>query len=196
MEEFRVSPDGKTVAFTADDPQTLGEKKQKDEKADAEWVDHGLHGARLYLLDVASGKVTMAGVPVDVRAASWSRDSTKLIVVREEPQGASELGPANSAWVVEVNDAAHPSKLDGMPATVGSVSWSRDGKALYYVAQAKRDTPPGYPDLYTCALDSKVSKNLTDGFAGSLGGLEPLELGAGRGDADRRAGPGLGANEG
>ena len=176
VDEFRVSPDGKTVAFTADDPQTPGEKKQKDAKADAEWVDHGLHGARLYLLDVATGKVTTAGVPVDVHAASWSRDSAKLIVVREEPQGASDLGPANSAWVVTVNDAAHPVRLDGTPATVDNAAWSSNGKELYYVAQAKRDTPPGYSDLYVYALDSKVSKNLTDDVAGTLAGMEPLEL--------------------
>ncbi len=40
---YRISPDGKTMALLVSDPETPGEKKQKDAKADAEWVDHDLH---------------------------------------------------------------------------------------------------------------------------------------------------------
>jgi dipeptidyl aminopeptidase/acylaminoacyl peptidase len=173
---FRVAPDGKTIALIADDPQTPGEKKEKDAKADAEWVDHSKHGARLYLVDVATGKLTVAGIPIDVRGAAWSRDSSKLIVVREEPNGASELGPANSAWVVTLADAAHGTKVDGIPATVEGANWSEDGGSVIYLAQAKRDAPPGYADLYVYSTANKAVRNLTDGFAGSIGRMEPLAL--------------------
>jgi dipeptidyl aminopeptidase/acylaminoacyl peptidase len=173
---FRISPDGKTIAFIADDPQTPGEKKQKDAKADAEWVDHSLHGARLYLYDLASSKLTTTGIPIDVRGASWSADSNKMIVIREEPNGASELGPANSAWVLSLSDPAHASKLDDLPATVEAASWSEDGSSILYLAQAKRDTPPGYSDLYEYSLAGKTTRNLTDGFNGSIGRMEPLAL--------------------
>lgn len=88
---YRVSPDGKTIAIFAHDPETLGEKKEKDAKADAEWVDHGLHGSRMYLLDVATGKLTLTGVPIDVRGASWSADSSKLVAIAEGPNGVDEL---------------------------------------------------------------------------------------------------------
>jgi hypothetical protein len=46
---FEVAPDGETIAFVAKDPKTPGEKKQTDAKADASWVDHEIHGSRLYL---------------------------------------------------------------------------------------------------------------------------------------------------
>ncbi len=173
---FRVSPDGKTIALIANDPQTPGEKKEKDAKADAEWVDHSLHGARLYLVDVATGKLTTAGIPIDVRGAAWSADSAKLIVIREEPNGASELGPANSAWVVTMADPAHGLKVDAIPATVDGASWSKDGGSVVYLAQAKRDAPPGYSDLYVYATATKSVRNLTDGFNGSIGRMEPLPL--------------------
>lgn len=62
IENFRVSPDGKTIALIADDPETPGEKKQKEAKADAAWVDHKLHGSRLYLLDVASNKLASSAL--------------------------------------------------------------------------------------------------------------------------------------
>jgi dipeptidyl aminopeptidase/acylaminoacyl peptidase len=173
---FRVSPDGKTIALIADDPQTPGEKKQKDAKADAAWVDHDTHGSRLYLLDVASAKLTVAGVPFDVRGAEWNSDSNKLIVEREEPNGASELGPAMSGWIVSTSDPAHPSKVDDLPATLEAAAWSVDGSSIVYLAQAKHDAPPGYPDLYVYTLATKATKNLTDGFDGSIGRMEPLPL--------------------
>ena len=37
---YQVAPDGKWIAIIADDPQTPGEKAQKEAKADAEWVNH------------------------------------------------------------------------------------------------------------------------------------------------------------
>src|SRR5215472_13484507 len=46
---YALSHDGKMLAVWARDPETAGEKKQKDEKADAEWVNHDEHGTRLYL---------------------------------------------------------------------------------------------------------------------------------------------------
>jgi dipeptidyl aminopeptidase/acylaminoacyl peptidase len=173
---YRVSPDGKTIAIFARDPQTPGEKKEKDAKADAEWVDHGLHGARMYLLDVATEKLTLTGVPIDVQGASWSADSSKLLAIAEAPNGLGELGPANSAWVVTTADPAHATKLAEIPATVGPAVWSHDGAEIVYLAQAKRDAPPGYLDMYEFNVASKATKNLTDGFLGTVGHQEPIAL--------------------
>jgi dipeptidyl aminopeptidase/acylaminoacyl peptidase len=173
---YRVSPDGKTIAIFAHDPETPGEKKAKDAKADAEWVDHGLHGSRMYLLDVATEKLTVTGVPVDVRGAAWSADSSKLVAIAEGPNGVDELGPASSAWVVTVSDPAHASKVDAIPATVGPAVWSHDGAKIVYLAQAKKDAPPGYSDMYTYDLATKATVNLTDGFIGTVGHQEPIAL--------------------
>ncbi len=46
---YAPSPDGKWLAVWAKDPETPGEKKQKDAKADAVWVNHEVHLTRLYL---------------------------------------------------------------------------------------------------------------------------------------------------
>gem|GEM_PF-480689 len=191
---FRIAPDGKMVALVVSDPQTPGEKKAKDAKADADWVDHGLHRTRLYLMSLddlmspeAKGeeskdgeekpeKLTLVGVPVDVHGAAWSADSTRLVVDAEEPNGVEELGPAGSIWVVTASDAAHPVKLAELPKTAGNVVWSRDGLGLVYLAQAKRDAPPGYADLYEYTLATKAVRDLTDGFEGSVGHQQPIAL--------------------
>jgi len=173
---YRVSPDGKTIAVFARDPETPGEKKEKDAKADAEWVDHSLHGERMYLLDVATEKLTVTGVPVDVEGASWSADSTKLVAIARGPNGVDELGPANSAWVLTAGDPAHATKVEEIPATVGPAVWSHDGTKIIYLAQAKQDAPPGYSDLYVLDVAGKTTKNLTDGFKGTVGHQEPVAL--------------------
>lgn len=176
---FRISPDGKTLAVIARDPQTPGEKKQKDAKADATWVDHELHRSRLYLVSLEgdlSKPLTATSLPGDVRGLAWSADSTRLVAVAEEPNGADELGPAASAWMVRATETAPPVRMAELPATTGSAMWSQDGATIYFLAQAKRDTPPGYEDLYADAVSSKVVRDLTDGYLGSMGRGEPIAL--------------------
>jgi dipeptidyl aminopeptidase/acylaminoacyl peptidase len=173
---YRVAPDGKSIALLINDPETPGEKKQKDAKADAAWVDHDPHGERLYVLDVANGKLTPAGVPPDVRGAAWCPDSTRLAALAEGQNDAGDLGPAGSVWMVAANDIAHPAKLTEMPATTEAMTWSADGKSLIFDAQAKQEAPPGYGDLYEYAIGAKATKILTDGFSGSIGRAEPIAL--------------------
>lgn len=182
---YKVAPDGTQIALIADDPETPGEKKQKDAKADASWVDHDPHGSRLYLLDTTTDKLdkldkpdklTPIDVPCDVRSASWSADSTKLIVLAEGENGLSELGPAMSSWLVTRSDLPHPVKLTNLPATINAASWSADGLSLGYLAKSKVDAPPGYTDLYRYTFASKSTRNLTDGIDGTIGRQLPLAL--------------------
>jgi dipeptidyl aminopeptidase/acylaminoacyl peptidase len=191
--DFCVSPDGKWMAVIAEDPQTPGEKKQKDAKADANWVNHSQHGSRLYLMEMATSKVMAAGVPVDVRGASWSEDSTRLVVDVEGPNGIGEVAPANSGWVVALGDPAHAEKVVDLPGTVERVGWTRDGLSLVYTAQAKRNAPPGFVDLYAYTLATKVVTNFSDGLAGSVEGRgEPLSLA----DGGLLVGVGIGLEQG
>jgi dipeptidyl aminopeptidase/acylaminoacyl peptidase len=175
VSSYAISPDGKWIGFVAADPQTPGEKKQKDDKADAVWVDHETHGERLYLLDLATEAVTPVPVPVDVESLSWSEDSGRLAALATPPHHAADLGPATVAWVVSLADVPHPQKIS-LPPTTSLVAWSVDGRSLLYLAQAKRDAPPGYSDLFRYDLSSGGSTNLSDGFEGSVARAEPIAL--------------------
>ncbi len=174
--DYRVSPDGGWIAVIAEDPQTPGEKAQKEAKADAEWVDHDPHGSRLYLLNVTTKKLTPIAVEPDVHGAAWSSDSTKLIAIAEGANNAGDLGPAASAWLVSTGDPDHAVRVNGLPATLESAEWSLDGKSIVYLAQAKRDAPPGYADLYRYDFNTNDSLDLSDGFKGSMGRGEPVPL--------------------
>jgi dipeptidyl aminopeptidase/acylaminoacyl peptidase len=176
--DFEVSPNGKLIAVLAADPETPGEKKQKEDKADAVWVDHDLHGKRLYLLNVESGKLDPVALAPDVSAVSWDKTAQQLVALIEGPNHVGDLGPDTQAWLVQTTDPAHPVRITEIPPTTSRVAWAEDGSHLYFLAQAERDTPPGYADLYSMKLADHSFLNLTRDFGGSVNGDKPLVNGA------------------
>jgi dipeptidyl aminopeptidase/acylaminoacyl peptidase len=177
VEKFETAPDGRTIAIIAKDPQTSGEKKQKDEKADTLWVDHDKHGKRLYLLDAESSKLTAVEVPPDLVKVSWAKKSDRLIALTEGPNHVGDLKPAMSAWLVEVSNPSHPAPLKELPATIRGGTWSADGSRFFFRAQSASDTPPGYEELYVLNLADRSIRSLTGDFAGSLGSEDPVSVG-------------------
>lgn len=176
---YFIAPDGKNIAILVHDPETPGEKKEHDDKADAVWVDHDPHASRLYLLDPASGKITPVAVPPDVENVAWTKQSDRLLAVAEGMNNAGDLAPAATAWVVTLADLAHPTQLKTIPATVGSATWSEDGAHLCYLAQSQADAPPGYEDLYEFTVADGSVHNLSDGFSGSVEHTAPIAEGGG-----------------
>jgi dipeptidyl aminopeptidase/acylaminoacyl peptidase len=175
---YAPSLDGKWLAIWGRDPETPGEKKQKEAKADASWVDHELHGARLYLAALkADGSVDGALKPVviapDVHQAIWSPSSNKLLVTTEKPNGASDLGPAGAAWEVEMATLDKPSKLNAVPATVHDAAFSPDESAIVFAAQTPEDAPPGYEELFVLPKESTSTAvvPLSSRFAGQVNAL-------------------------
>ncbi|MGA7338992.1 MAG: prolyl oligopeptidase family serine peptidase [Terracidiphilus sp.] len=155
---YAPSQDGRWLAVWARDPETPGEKRQKDAKADASWVNHELHGTRLYLAALKpDGAVDGALKPVavlpNVRAAVWSPAADRLLVLTEKPNGAPDLGPAGAGWLVDAAAPDKPVELKGIPATVGGGSvWRPDGAELAFSAQTPEDAPPGYGELFALAM--------------------------------------------
>ena len=176
---YQVSPDGNTIAILAQDPETPGEKAQKEAKADADWVNHNPHETRLYLLNVATGKLRPLPVAPDVHAVSWSSDSAKLLAISEGPNGAGDLAPAMSSWLVSLTDESHPQPLTDLPPTIEAASWTPGHNSIFYQAQARHDAPPGYTDLYSYDLGTRVTHNLSDGWKGSMRNGAPIPLGDG-----------------
>src|SRR6185503_18435880 len=166
--------DAPAIAILARDPETPGEKKQKDEKADAIWVDRGLHGKRLYLFDPNSGKLTAVAVPPDVSGVVWNSKGDALVVLARGMNNASDLGPDAVAWLVKVDASAQPTRLERVPPTVASPTFSEDGSRLYFLAQAAKDAPPGYPGLYVLGLSDRAVNSVAEDFAGDLTGAPVL----------------------
>ena len=177
IESYNQSPDGQWIAFIARDPETPGEKKQKEAKADADWIDHDTHGTRLYLLRRDTNKVTPIPIPPDVREYAWKEDSTELIALVEGPHNEGDLGFARTSWELQAADVEHPKQIGALPASIERVVWSVDGRSVIFPAQSRHDAPPGYADLYVSELGTaSKARNLTDGFDGSPGPESPIAL--------------------
>jgi dipeptidyl aminopeptidase/acylaminoacyl peptidase len=174
VEFYNPAPDGRTIALIAKDPETPGEKKQNEEKADAVFVDHDLHGKRLYLLDTETRALTGTSVPPDVDALSWAMTSERLIAIVELPNHVADLGPARSAWLMNRADPQHATRMAGVPKTVKGGSWSPDGARFYLVAQSAGDTPPGYWYLYEWGLQDGSLRTVSTGVTAALLATEPL----------------------
>lgn len=174
-EDFALSPDGHTLAISAPDPETPGETRLKEARADAQWVDHDPHGTRLYAYDLVTRSLRALGVPADVRAFEWSADGKHLAALAEGPNHESDLAPAHTAWLVEPGSTSAPRRIEAVPATADELHWSADGHAWLVLAQARRDAPPGYHDLYQIELATGGVTDLTADLDGSLfGGITPL----------------------
>jgi dipeptidyl aminopeptidase/acylaminoacyl peptidase len=172
---FAISKDGKYIALWAHDPETPGEKKQKDAKIDASWVNHERHLTRLYIVALKpdgaiDGELKVIDLAPDVHGAVWSPVADKLFVVTEGPNDVSDLGPAGAAWIVDIATAAKPQKLDAIPATVQAGTFTPDGNEIVFGAQTPDDAPPGYEELFALSLTgSSQPRRLTSGFKGQIG---------------------------
>jgi dipeptidyl aminopeptidase/acylaminoacyl peptidase len=177
---FALSPDSRWLAVWARDPETPGEKKGKDEKADAVWVNHEQHGERLYLAALKpdgdiEGQLRLVGVGPNVRAVSWSPKSDRLIAVTEHPHEVADLGPAGAGWLIPVSALDRPVALKGILPTIrGSVVWSADGDKVVFSAQTPEDAPPGAEEIFALSVSSTSTEEpeplgMTASYIGPFG---------------------------
>ncbi len=167
---YGLNASGEWLWVMADDPQTPGEKAQIEAKADANWVDHETHGTHLYLWNMETHKAVVVPLQNDVAEAAWSPDGARLAVVTQAPHHGSDLEPTRRAWLVSIAQAEKPDVLEEIPRQVANLTWDASGRELYFYSQAKRDAPPGYPDLYVDELATHRVQNLTDGLDGTPAG--------------------------
>jgi len=172
---FALSEDGKYLALWAHDPETPGEKKQKDAKIDASWLNHERHLTRLYIAAFKpdgsiEGELKPVDIAPDVHGAVWSPTADKLFIVTEEPNDVSDLRPAGAAWIVDVAAASRPSKLEAIQATVQAGEWTSNGNTLVFSAQTPDDAPPGYEDIFVINPADASAKplDITRGFNGQI----------------------------
>jgi dipeptidyl aminopeptidase/acylaminoacyl peptidase len=175
---YAPSPDGKWLAVWARDPETPGEKKEKDAKADAVWVNNEKHMTRLYLAALKpdgsiEGELKAVAVQPDVRNARWAESSDHLLVVSEPPNDLSDLGPAAKAFLVDAANPDHPSNLGAIPPTFGAIIFSPDESTIVFSAKTPEDAPPGYDELFALPRESSGQKvvSLSSGFNGQLNGM-------------------------
>lgn len=164
---YDVSADGKWIAAIASDGDTAEREAQVKKKDDAVRVGRDdLKKTRLYLVEVATGAAREVDLPDNVVSLRFSPDSAELVVATH-PAMEDDAEPAARVWRVKAADASH-AEIPGFPKTVGEIEWTPKG--FVYYAQCRADAPPGCADLYAWDSATKISRDLTDGLKGTLGG--------------------------
>ncbi len=173
---FAISNDGKYLALWAQDPETPGEKKQKEAKIDASWINHERHVTRLYIAALKSdgsvdGELKTTAIPPEVHGVLWSPVDNRLLVVTEPPNDVTDLGPAAQAFLLQVPNLDKPQKLNSIPSTVSRAEWSHDANTILFVAQTTQDAPPGYEELFALPRQSSGQQliALSSRFDGQFG---------------------------
>ncbi|MGH9477087.1 MAG: prolyl oligopeptidase family serine peptidase [Terriglobales bacterium] len=159
---FEVSPNGKWLAFTARQPQTAREKKDRKDKKDAVVVGQDKSPSRVWLYSFANNSVTaLTPLSVEARTFAWSPDSTKLAIVTGGLGNASDLGPDSKLEIALLAEPGQLRPIAGAPKTIGAVAFSPDGQQLAFTAQSESDDPPGVSDIYVLPVSGGTPKNLT-----------------------------------
>ncbi len=136
LSSYRISPDGKHIAYLAPDPDSAEKEKAKKEKRDFRVIDRDPANARIWLIPFegdAKGKreprKLVAG-DYHVAALSWSPDSQR-IAFEHQPTPSPDQWTKMDISEATVADGAIAS-IAATPAAESDPRYSRDGRHLAY----------------------------------------------------------------
>lgn len=162
---YSISPDGKTLAIVATDPQSPTRTREIREQKDVVWVEHNELEHRLYLMDTTTWKAREVPTLKDMDGVTWSEDSAKLLVLTHAK--LRDLGPSAIGTIVSAATPTEQTTVAGLPISTRRVAWMHDGKSLVLFAKCDVDAPEGCADLFTFDIASGKLHNLTGGLKDS-----------------------------
>ena len=171
---YSISPDGRTVAVIASDPEPAARTKDKRDKKDAIWVEHEELQHRVYLLDSRTWQAREVPTLINVDAVSWSEQSDRLLVLKHTR--LRDLGPSTQSFLVSVSDPTLQQAVMGLPESTRRAAWLHDGKSLLLFAGCEKDAPQGCSDLFTFDLASAKRHNLTAALDASTLAPDSIEI--------------------
>jgi len=154
---YAWSPDGKSIAFTAPEPLTEEAEKKVADKDDANVVDRKDRRARLWILDLASGKAKAIGTAGwQVNEFAWLPDSLRLLV--SGTPKPSDVEWTESIWMARL-DGGDWKEFAVPPRPFGRMQVSPDGRRISVVATPKEG--PQAHDLWVASIENPKFQNLT-----------------------------------
>jgi dipeptidyl aminopeptidase/acylaminoacyl peptidase len=153
---FAWSPDRKSIAYLAPEPQSEAEEKKEKDKDDARVVDKDDKQPRLRILDVAT-KNTRAITPGNwkIESLEWMPDGQSLVVeATSKPTSDQFVNGIYRAWLRGGMDELRPPH-----GPVGDIKVSPDGKLIAFAGA--RDDGPDPHDLWVLNAEGGAARNLT-----------------------------------
>jgi dipeptidyl aminopeptidase/acylaminoacyl peptidase len=156
---YSISPDGRTVAVIASDPDPASRARDRKDKKDVIWVEHDEAIHRLYLLDTKTWKSREVPTLNDMDSVAWSEQSDQLVVLTH--MRLRDLGPSTVGWIVSAQDPSQQKKISSLPESTRRVAFTHQGNGLVLFAKCEKDSPEGCTDIFTLDLASAKLHNLT-----------------------------------
>ena len=138
IRQFAWAPDGASIAVIADPEPTAEQERRIKEKDDAIVVDTNYTFARLFVLDVGTGKARL--LPVGDRVvtdAQWSPDGRQIAYVTT-PTPRADDGSQSDIWVIPAGGGTPRLLLDN-PGPDNAPRWSPDGRQIAFTTAARSD---------------------------------------------------------
>ncbi|KAF8578829.1 alpha/beta-hydrolase [Ramaria rubella] len=152
VERFRVSPDGRYIAFcSADEPTPEEESKERDGDDAHVWGEkRGC--ARLRLYTISTGEVTtLVEDRRHVSSCTWSPDSRKLLFfLSERPDVEARYEPTSLCTV-----SVHPFSIPREAENLYELDHAPAGDAIW--------PSPAHPEVYI--MQSYIPRNIVDALA-------------------------------
>jgi dipeptidyl aminopeptidase/acylaminoacyl peptidase len=154
---FRWSPDGTRIALLVAEPKSEAQRKREKDKDDSHVVDKDTRRARVWLLDVATRKMTaVTNGGWQIQQIEWTPDGRRLIA-------SADATPASDQWhehlySIALSDGSF-TEIAAPRGPLGAFALSPDGRTIAYIG-ARADGPDSH-DLYLQPIAGGAATNLT-----------------------------------
>ncbi len=167
---FKVSPDGKNIAFVRLEDKSKGKQEMLNRGFDAEIYEEEYQHRNLYLMNLNEKSVKQITTASSVFEFEWSTDSKNIAAAIADKNLVDDSYMFKRLYIID-SETGIKYKLVDNPGKLTQFSFSPDGKKLAFVCASNTyDAVSG--SLFVCDVpNTKLFtqlRNYTEGFEGSV----------------------------
>lgn len=167
---FKISPDGKNIAFVRLEEKSKGKQQMLNKGFDAEIYEEEFQHRTLYLMNLENKTVKQLTTASSVFEFEWSPDSKNIAAAIADKNLVDDSYMFKRLFVIDTETALKYKLVDN-PGKLTQFSFSPDGTKLAFVsASSVNDAVSG--SLFICDVPNTKSfsqlRNYSEGFEGSV----------------------------